>query len=699
VSRRGARSWLVSALVALAAAPAFLATLAPAGATAATTGPALSLLDQSPYVMPALPGGPARFHIEVGVGSGVPSDAELTVTVYSHLTSRSAFEATLSNPPSDELQSLSATAVSSLSVGANGGRQLNLAVVPQSSSTAGVESPTIDLDCNSLTNGCSGVYPIVVALERPEAGVLAHFTTYLTYTQGNEDPLYFSWIVPFNAPVHLNPKSGPLSDAVLPPSATDEIDLEQLAALLKGTPQVPVTIEASPQTLQQLDVTPPGRQAVSTLVALSADQSTHQFLPQPYVPIDLNSLSAAGVTEEIVAQMRGGAGAEPLGLKTDPPLGENGSTWVATGGVGTALARGLQLVGANRVVVPDADLTMGTDVGHRTWSQPFELDLSKGQTVVAAASDGELSADFAADPSDPVLAANQLLADLSVIHLVEAPFPPDPRGVIAVPPQNWVPVPSFVSTLLKGLSGNPVVQATTLDGFFTHVPKGGNDSSVTRHLQASGAGPSLTSVQAAAVVRARNRASAFVEAVPRQAPVRAEMANLLLASEFDGFRGDRATNALSDFERQLAGQLSLVQVASRTITITAQNASIPITLTSAAPYSVRGRLLLASGKLEFPRGATRAVTINHQTNSTRVDVRARTSGDLPLQLTLTTPNGALVIASGTVTVRSTATSVVGIVLTALAVLVLGVWWARTWRRSRLEKRGRPTRGSATHALQ
>ena len=91
------------------------------------------------------------------------------------------------------------------------------------------------------------------------------------------------------------------------------------------------------------------------------------------------------------------------------------------------------------------------------------------------------------------------------------------------------------------------------------------------------------------------------------------------------------------------------------------------------------------------------MSIDHQTNSTRIDVLARTSGDLPLELTLRTPNGVLVIARGRLTVRSTATSVVGIALTALAVLVLAAWWARTWRRARRERRGRPARGLATHA--
>jgi Family of unknown function (DUF6049) len=694
VSLRGVRSSLAAALV-LSGAVSFAVLSTPSGASGANS-PTLTLLDQSAYVMPALAGGPARFHIEVGVASSVPSDAQLAVTVYKPLQSRSSFEETLTNPPQDVLQSLGATALSSLPASSVGGRTLNMAVVPQPSSASGVESPTIDLHCDSLSDGCSGVYPVQVALERPGAGVLAHFTTYLTYAQGNDDALLFAWVLPFAAPVRLHTTSGPLAQAILPPTTATLSNLAQVANLLHQYAQVPVTVAAAPQTLQLLSGSAIGRQTVATLSELSLTESAHEFLPEPYVPINLNAFSASGLTGEISAQMAAGAGATPLALKTEPPVGQGGSTWIASGAVGTALGNGLRLAGASRVVVPDTDLS-SSDSDRATWSQPFDLPLAKGQTVLAATSDGELATHFSANPSDPVLAANQLLADLAVIHLVEKPFPADPRGVIAVPPRGWVANPIFVAALLKGLNGNPVVQATTLDDFFARVPKGGNDFATTRHLSADGPGPSLSRAQAAAIAHARSRASAFASSVPRQTSARAQINELLLASESDDLSTASQHDAFGDFERQLSGQLSLVQVASRTITITARNASIPITITSSAPYSVHGILSLTSGKLEFPRGHTQAVSIDHPTNTTRVDVLARTSGDLPLELTFTSPNGVLVIARGRLTVRSTATSVVGIALTALAVLVLAAWWARTWRRSRREKRGRPTRGLAAHA--
>ena len=50
------------------------------------------------------------------------------------------------------------------------------------------------------------------------------------------------------------------------------------------------------------------------------------------------------------------------------------------------------------------------------------------------------------------------------------------------------------------------------------------------------------------------------------------------------------------------------------------------------------------------------------------------------------PAGGLLLSSGQISVRSTATSVVGIVLSLGAVAVLVVWWIRTSRKRRALRR-------------
>ena len=69
--------------------------------------------------------------------------------------------------------------------------------------------------------------------------------------------------------------------------------------------------------------------------------------------------------------------------------------------------------------------------------------------------------------------------------------------------------------------------------------------------------------------------------------------------------------------------------------------------------------------------------------SVRISATADVTGDIPLTASLVSPDHNLQLAKPVViTVRATQTSIVGIALTVLAVLVLAVWWVRTSRRRR-----------------
>ena len=121
-----------------------------------------------------------------------------------------------------------------------------------------------------------------------------------------------------------------------------------------------------------------------------------------------------------------------------------------------------------------------------------------------------------------------------------------------------------------------------------------------------------------------------------------------------------------------------------TVTFTARTAPIPVTVLSSAPYPVTVVLSVQSDKFTFPGGGgSRTLHLDRPTTPVRVQASARTSGDrLPVEVTLRTPDGQLVIARTTLTVHSTSISIVGIALTVLALRVLLMWWGRTWKRSR-----------------
>ena len=73
---------------------------------------------------------------------------------------------------------------------------------------------------------------------------------------------------------------------------------------------------------------------------------------------------------------------------------------------------------------------------------------------------------------------------------------------------------------------------------------------------------------------------------------------------------------------------------------------------------------------------TCVIDLRTQNTTLKVPVEARTAGVYPLKIDLTSPDGSLPLASAQYTVRSTAASGVGIVLSIGAALLLALWWGR-----------------------
>lgn len=675
--------WSAAVVVDPAAAGAAATGTGTTGSGAASGQGLLTLLGQTTTVQPPATG-PATFTLDLGIGARTPSGAEVGLTLYRALTSPSRFQQTLhsSTPPGSPLTHVDPVAVADLPARGHHGVALAMDVVPSNPSAAGAAAgtPVLDLRCTPAQRSCTGVYPVVVTLYPPgrDGGTLARFTTYLTYVQEKSTAtaaLRFAWVVPVAGRVTIKDGARDPGGAVAPPSKATTTALAGLVTSLDQYPQVPVTLEPSPQTLQGLAAEGgAGEVAADDIRAMSHDSpSTREIPPQSYVPIDLGALAAAGETGEITGQMTQGATVlRNLGVQAG-----TSRTWVATGAVGNALGTGLAdaPVAATRVVVPDDQLASATPATRaETWSSTFQLSFTGGAAAVpAAAADTELATHFTSNPKDPALEAAQLLADLAMIHF-ELPFAKS-RGVVAVPPSGWVPDRTFDAALLRGLATNPIITPVTLDGFFDAVHNAG-----ARHLQASGAGPTLPRALAHQISTARLRLTGFDTAVrPRSTPVLAQLDQLLLASEAASLPTARQSAGVATFNQSLDGQLSEITFAtSRNITMTARTGSIPITIVSSAPYRVVGRLSVSGAKFQFPQGSSQKLTIDHPTTPVRFQVEALSSGDLPIQAQLDTADGNLVIAQGQFTVRSTATSIVGIVLTAVALAVLLAWWARTW---------------------
>ena len=233
------------------------------------------------------------------------------------------------------------------------------------------------------------------------------------------------------------------------------------------------------------------------------------------------------------------------------------------------------------------------------------------------------------------------------------------------PPPGWRPSASFLDALLGGLSSNPALKAETLGQLFADVPAGGNREPTVRQLQSGPAGRGFTRTAAGRIATYRQQLASFTLAVGGHPANLTTLGDTLLTTEARGLSAAGRAGALNAYVRAFEGTTGQVTLATeRTVTFTSQRAAIPVTVLSSAPYPVTVVVTLSSDKFTFPDGNTQRLTLVHPTTSVRVTAQARTSGDrLPIEVTLHTPDGGVLIAHTVLTVHSTEISFVGVALT------------------------------------
>src|SRR5205814_5828235 len=135
------------------------------------------------------------------------------------------------------------------------------------------------------------------------------------------------------------------------------------------------------------------------------------------------------------------------------------------------------------------------------------------------------------------------------------------------------------------------------------------------------------------------------------------------ASEAADLRGRDRLDAVEAVNRRLDRALRQVHTpSSRSFTLTARQGEIPLTVLNDAPFPVHVVVQLQSDKLRFPNGdRIELPALSRRVTTVRVTVQARTSGAFPLRVTLRTDSGT-VLGQSRITVRSTATSGVGVIL-------------------------------------
>jgi hypothetical protein len=682
---------VAAAITTGASTKAATSTKVAAAARATRSSPDLTLTSETPWVTPTAP----WLTLDFGVGAtSVPvGDLKVVVTFFSRIDASSQLQQDFgSTPDRGEIIRLTLP-VTETSVGRAAATCVT--VVPEYSSTppapaagtTGACAPgatTVVLGCTPDVGVCGDVYPVAAELQRTGSGTaLSRLTTFLTYQEPggacSSTPLRVSLVMPIGSAA---------GDALAPPSDADRTVDERETAELSANRAVTLTLAVNPRSEADLVAHGgrTGRSTVDVLADMTTAPSPDQLLPQPFVPINLGELAGAGLAGEITAQLDRGSDvlrSRAGGLHPGPGPWFDPTSTFTTADAGS-LADGLRTAGDDHLVLSDSNLSTGGS-NQLTFAQPFTLDLGHDARVTAVSTNGLADSRFSAYSGDPVLAANQLLSTLEWIHFEDA-CELVPRGVVVTPPASWGAPGAFVTTLLGGLAGNPALSTVTLNQLFTQVPVGGNDEPTARTLQ-SGPVPAaqrISNPMAARIATARDHLSSFSEAVSGHPAALTTLADTLLATESAGFDPAQRSFAVSTYTARFNHALDAITLsAERTVTFTSRTAAIPVTVLSSAPYTVTVTMSLDSDKFAFPNGSTRRLVLNRPTTPVRIEARARTSGDhLPVEVTLRTPDGQLIIAQAQLTVHSTVISLVGIALTVLAGLTLLIWWGRTWQRGR-----------------
>lgn len=603
----------------------------------AAEGATLRLASQTAWVGA---GEPFILRLQVA-GVPRPDRVELRVAVHNRVLTRSAFGRTL------EGKSLGPT-ISSITA-----RLDELPLDPG-------RAVLVILSPPGLTLRTGGVYPVEVTLRERETGsTIDRLVTYLLHVTAGTDvkELGVAWIVPLQA------TGDPPSPAPLGTIAND---------LASPTHRdIPLVLAPMPDSLDQI-ATRGGDSARAALRSVRLSAPGRQIVARPYAPIDPAALLAAGLSDEVAAQRDRGAEVltSTLGTRPDP------NTWVADEGLDHDSLDRLRDQQVDQFVVNREDLTPLALTF--TLAQPFALEGRLTRRPDAVLADPGLRDHFI-NGGDQVLAAHQFLADLAVIW---QETPTKERGVVALPSRRWVPTRTFLDAALDGLARSPLVLPISLDRLFASI-----DPATTR----SGAplvrrlvNRRAATLPGSTIRTLRRQIDAIGSTVPVGSEIYADFDHRLLAAEAAGLSSRDRTDALDTLRADIAKHIRRVVLPQpRTLTLTAREGEIPLTVDNATPSPMTVVVRLDSDKLEFPQRPARTVDLApRRTTTIRFAVRARAAGNFPVAVRVVAPSGDLTLATTRFTVRSTAASWVGVALTAGAGAILVLWWGRYLWRSR-----------------
>lgn len=619
------------------------------------TAPQLELVDQTSWVRRG-----EIFNVQVRT-SNAPPDAVLQLVIHNRLTSRSAFAATFDGVLGGTLATPISEPLDILPRGPDGATELAF----------GVGDGGVGVDRE-------GVYPVEVLLTDQTGTTLASLDTFLLLLP-NEDfpPLSVAMVMEVGAAPGLQP------DGTVQLTNNELSQIATRAEALLAVPQMPLTVAPVPETLDALAQSPEAPpQPLDDLVMASR---AREVLAQPYVDVDLTTWADAGLMGNLAAELEAGLNAVRTRYEGVEPTS---NIWLTGQTVAPTEAASWSNRGIERAVVPQTaiDRIPGLPVGTMPSGSVLLPTDGSSEGLVAFVSDQALLDHLLGDEAR--LDAHRFLSELAMIWFER---PADRRGVVVRIPDQEPFDAELVTRALEEIRDASALRPVTLTELFESVPPAGEERP-TIQLASKQATDEDLRWMAELLDRGRETLAGLADSVDDPSLLDRLRRSLLIAPGAQTDSDERRTYIASvgDAANLVAGSVSAPS--EFRITLTAREGTIPLSIANTSNQDVSVVVRLDSNRLEFPEGELVDVVV--PPGGTRIDlrVRTRTSGAFPLNITLTSPGGGIVLDETTFDIRSTAVSGVGLVLSLGAGLFLLVWWTRHWRNSR---RDRVSRSSQT----
>ena len=524
----------------------------------------------------------------------------------------------------------------------------------------------------------AGIHPIVITIDAADGTLEVRQVLFLNRLPigAARTPMLIGLIAPLSSPVMF------ARDGSITIDAATRRSTEQLITLLGSVDSLPVSVAPSPELLVALAASPDPKDQ-TLLARLRSAVGNRNTIRAPWAPVHLESWATTGSLADLQASLLQGQDAvkNQLGVDVD------GSTWPADPAVGPNAIQSLSEAGVKRIVLDPSRLAGSRQLGAESaFDKTFTVNGSKGASLQAIAIDPDV-AELLRSSDNPAISVNAALSELLGPWFASGS---GRRGAVLTLDETLpAPVLDAMVTALSAAGPSPIrVSAINdvfdgIDAYSTRT--NGRSSPLVRTVTTPGG---VTDVRAVSrgLDRLRSRFAAFSSTFATTDPSVTLVGRLMAEAQHEGLTTEQQNAYVTDAGARITGDLHKISVPKpRSLTVTARDASLPLRFTNELPRDAHVRLHLRSPRLEFETGQVKVLTLKPGTTRIDVPVRVQASGQFLLTVELRSADDSLVIATGRQSVRSTAFSGVGLILSGGALLVLVVWWIRTLRAKGAER--------------